>query len=491
MYKCMSAENTPSHDWLCKVIRKYRDRLGAMDQEAKRCRVSNLSDFSNPSEVVWIRFRDPVLQTLILTQPEDIETDQIHIYDGGPFQAAVDRLEDILQDVPFQRTLSRRELLHYLVKEDEQVKLRSFVESHLVGLVDNPPSYWVAAQYDKEGYVIQSMSILTDHGFIWTVLGDLSRSEVDGFVDSLLPERPAESPAPQSSNSQDDPFVPGYCAYFYPPVWIEDKDVPLTLRSKTRLGIAQRADSVVLVEQYRNYMLLVKTGGLIAINARSREEAHVLFNEIMAGAFFGGISAHVLHLSEVGDIKIDLSAKTTGMMQLTLVSPRQDQVDEFFRSFRSTSRDRQLIEPEQMRMVIQRAERISRILPQQWISWFLQGHTHFENLEFDQAFITLWTILEQKTTSEWNNRVSSLSKKRKNKYRMPGYWSVDRSLEVLNLHGLIPDEDYSIISNFKKTRNSIVHELRSIGHHEARSILDYVERVLERIIAEDVALRKH
>jgi len=43
------------------------------------------------------------------------------------------------------------------------------------------------------------------------------------------------------------------------------------------------------------------------------------------------------------------------------------------------------------------------------------------------------------------------------------------------------------MSNFRKIRNSVVHELRSVTQSEAKSILEYVHLVLESMIVKDAA----
>jgi hypothetical protein len=89
--------------------------------------------------------------------------------------------------------------------------------------------------------------------------------------------------------------------------------------------------------------------------------------------------------------------------------------------------------------------------------------------------LILWLIVEQYIHELWRNRISSLPRKRRDKYlRTPSYWSVDHSIELLNLMGCLSQPEYDALMGFKKKRNDIVHNIRFVEKQDAESLLNHV-----------------
>ena len=144
-------------------------------------------------------------------------------------------------------------------------------------------------------------------------------------------------------------------------------------------------------------------------------------------------------------------------------------------------RDRTAIEPQAIINALETAVRYSERVPTEWMHFFLQGYTQHHNLEYNQAFITAWTIVEQYIGMKWKAYIGNLPRKRKRKFASPGYWSTDHSMEILSLSRLLDAAEYDQVSKFKLSRNKLVHEMASITEEESDAIIVYVRGVFGRL----------
>jgi len=305
-------------------------------------------------------------------------------------------------------------------------------------------------------------------------LGDLSElSPADAAQRSFPPDKVAREkakPAPRA--------VASCCGtYFYPPVWIRGPGAE-TFKDKTGAGLSQRAREVVLHTTYRGQQIFVTHAGLVAVYCKDNEAARQLLNELMLGAVFEGLSAHLVHLREIANIDVDLETGAMASVSARLVSPRMWQGAGLGLQLPlALSMFYQQVDTERLKAVLATSSKLAEAIPPDWISLFLTGYTHYDNLEYTQAFLMLWLILEQSLNELWGMAVKSLSRKRKNKFarRAAGYWSADHSIEILNLMNRLSDSEYTALMAFKEKRNNIVHRLQFVDKQDTEPLLQYVK----------------
>ena len=474
----MTKASTDCVDWTIAMLSEYRKAAKSMSTAQIGRLRKGLAYFLPPCEIAWITTANPWAQIVITCHQPGLGRDKIYSFGPFDFEGLPQEIEAVLQCMPFSRALQATESEHYYADRQAGLSLREVVEHHLIQLVNDPPSAAAASKYHRKNPLRGSSMRLTTTGFIWRVLGDLSTLDPREFARRLLDGFRSETPRASDSTKPVETVVDGFCCFLYPQSWIEPASSVHVFADKTRFGLHQRAERVVVDSTYRGQVIFVKTGGLIAVHSTNRAEAIRLLNQIMLGLVLGGHSAHVLHEAEVGEVKLNLTTRNTGMMQLPMVTPRQDQI--LFLPNRGfvDPRNWQQVSVTQMLEAIALGECVSDSMPKQWVLWFLQGHTNIENLEYDQAFLSLWNVVEQHVSSRWQKNIALLTKKRRNKFNHPEYWSVDRSLEILSLQGLIAGADYASLMDFKRVRNGIMHDLRSVERAQAEALLKYVATML-------------
>jgi len=236
---------------------------------------------------------------------------------------------------------------------------------------------------------------------------------------------------------------------------------------------------VVLDTTYQGQQIFVTHAGLVAVACKSREEACQRLNELMLGAIFEGLSAHLVHVREVANITIDLERGAMAHMSGRLVSPRMWQGSGLGAQLPSAvSLFYQRVDTKGLKEVLATAARLAEAIPSDWISLFLTGYTHYENLEHTQSFLMLWLIVEQHVDELWRKATKALTRKRREKFLgRAGYWSVDHSIEILSLMNRLSDSEYHTLMAFKEKRNGIVHKVRFVDKRDTERLLEYVKEM--------------
>lgn len=280
-----------------------------------------------------------------------------------------------------------------------------------------------------------------------------------------------------------------YGTFIYPPLWIGNSKIEMA-EGKTASDVRRRAmelllSKVALATTYKDYRMFVTPGGFVVVVCDSNEQARDLLNEVMLGLVFKGASAHIVHLPEIAQAEVDIEKATITGTSGRLISPRTRQALYIDSSMaRSLAAHYPRVNTQQFESALAEAEKLSEVIPANWISTFLAGRTHYENLEFTASFIMVWLIVEQHLHELWSEVINSLTNKRKHKFlRQPSYWSVDHSIEFLNLTKCLSCEEYDKLMRFKKKRNDIVHEMASVSREDAESLLKYVDEIFRSRLA--------
>lgn len=466
---------TSGSDWLREFLAEYRSIYNHLSPEDRSKRTFSLCDFSQVCEIHWIRFVNPKMQVLAVHHLPSGKSDELHVYARMSYAEAPQLLEETLSSPPFLRRLTPEERERFVLNEEEAI-FRTLVEGFLVSVFDNPPSL-ATIEACREEPTVRIMSTLGGSNFAWSILGDLSQLSPAQAAKKVFPS--PQAPV-QESEPKPDATAQGYGTYFYPPVWV-GKTWGETFQDKTAFGLMRRAGEVVLSTNYRGHPMLLTTAGFVAVVCNTKEVALRLFNELMAGAIFEGVSAHVVHSREIGDIQVDLQKNSITRRSLAMVSPRTRQQPYGDPQLRLALRlHYQQVETDQLKRAFAKAEKLASVIPSDWISLFLAGYTHYDNFEYTQAFLMLWLIVEQHVRELWSEAIMSLTKKRRDKFQgATSYWSVDRSIELLNLMKRLSEPEYDALMAFKRKRNDIVHRMSSADNEDAQALLNHVASMLQ------------
>jgi len=392
---------------------------------------------------------------------------------------SIKKLEDVLSSPAFQRQLTSEELKRFYITEEKAI-FRTIVEDFLMNVLNNPPNpIAVASYYEGEEPSIAMAMTLGGTNFAWSIIGDLQKLSPLKAAEKVFPPAKVEDKSDSSQKKKDekvqqekDAEVSGFGSYIYPPVWINNAK-ERNIEGKILSTKWQRASKVVLSTKFCGKSILITAAGFIGIECNTKEEACNILNKIMLGVVFEGLYAHIVHIPEIGEAKLNFSKETIPSTNFALVSPRMLQMSHMgFQS--SLSIHNQKIDIDHMKKILAKAAKLDQGIPSDWIVLFLAGKTHFDNLEYTQCFLMLWLIVEQHINELWDNSINNFNKRRKDKFHNPGYWSVDHSIEILNQSDCISDSQYNMLMEFKKKRNNVVHRIEFIDKQDAGSLEKYV-----------------
>lgn len=470
-------------EWMQSFLRLYRATYDSLTPEEIAQRSFQIYDFRRSCEIHWIRLIEPDIQIIIVHGLPADKQDEIHLYGPFEFDKVPDELEGVLSTPPFQRPLSREEVrpFHYL---SDEIVFRNVVESRLLNIVNNVPHLGSILKSMKEP-IFQGWHRLEQSSFDILIHGDLMDLTPLAASEKLFP-KPEPQPAQPSESPENKPAKPrtvthakGFITSYYPPIWIAEEN-SLTFRDKTANGMRARAQEFVISQDFEGHRVIIdRAGDIIIIGEDQGDAVHVL-NGLMLGTIFAGIPVFAIHPAELGDTTVDLEAERIRGSQYALVSPRTWQTSGNTGGFGNfDSLQRRTVPKDELLSAFNIGERLIEALPRPWIVAYLAGFTHYQNMEYSPAFLMLWSILEQHINLMWKDQLKSLpAKRRKRLSEDPTYWSTDRSIEILNLLGVVSQDDYSKLKLLKGRRNRIVHYIESVREEEAKALLEIVTAVL-------------
>ena len=464
--------------WLRDFITDFRKESEKLSQE-ERSRISNLDDFFPPCQVLLLWFQDANIQYLICTHDSSRNDLEIEIEGPIPPYEAIDRLDALLKDSKWNRGLSKEEK-KYLYLYDKTITFSRILEGSFLGIIQeirNRPF-----RKPPAASLVGSKRLLISRDFLWDIEGNIVEIDKTKMVAKIIEEAKkdvarakAKPPAPPSPK----PLINSCATYFYPPIWVGK--LPRKAFKEKASGSFIFPKKALNLE-YKDRVLVINQNGLIAIGEENIPKATRMLNEIMATFLLTGLEASAVRELEVCDAKIDsssLSVTQWGTRTHTLRTQR-------FHLFPSTQPVLEYkieIKKEDLIRVIKQAERISKD-PEisDFLTFFLEAHTHLRNSEYSQSFIMSWVIVERHLLWLWKKflKEEQIPRKRRNKLTNPAYWTIDFVLEGLNVGGQLFQKDYDELMALKNKRNDIIHLGESTTLEEAEKCFKIARDIVKQ-----------
>lgn len=298
---------------------------------------------------------------------------------------------------------------------------------------------------------------------------------------SLIKGRALKQGTKTETQKSESPIIKGFGTFFYPPIWIGE--FPKTkLRDRVNQKPFMQFSKKVQDIKYKNKILIVNNDGFIAIEEKNKNEATNLLNEIMATAVLLRIPVSMVNESEVGSVSINRDNKEIEHSYLKSNSMRTNLFRSQYHAFSDIKMDRTHLSKKDIYDVLIYAEHINQDKTfKNFLIFYLESFTHFQNYSYAQSFILSWLIIERYLSLIWKNEVvdKSKGKKRKNNLKNPGMWSIYYIIETLHLLGIIKtDEQYKTLMKLKRKRDKIVHEGKECSKEEAKECLSNAELCL-------------
>lgn len=463
--------------WLKEFIIEFRQQSDGLSKK-ERPRISNLSDFFPPCQVLLLWFKNANLQYLICTHDGTKSDMEIEIQGPIPTHEAIHKLDEILKDPKWNRELAKEEKkLFYDKAVDfsgilEGVFLSIFQELR-VNQFQKPPST----------SLIKSMRLLVSRDFIWGISGDISKLNKTEIVTKIIEEARKEVARAKTKPTMPPPpktRINSCVTFFYPPIWVGK--LPKKTFKEKALRSYVRFPKKALDLKYKDRVVVINKDGLIAIGEEVIPKAARMLNEIMATFLLLGVEANAVRELEVDNAKIDpasLSITEWGIRTHTL----RTQLAQFFPPQPLEAKSRIEIEKGRLVRLIKQAERINKDPDiSDFLIFFLEAHTHLHNSEYSQSFVMSWVIIERQMYWLWKKflKEEQMPRKRREKLTNPVYWTIDFVLEGLNLGGQLSKEDYCDLMFLKRKRNDIIHQGESVALDEAEKCFRIAKDVVRQ-----------
>ena len=462
--------------WLRDFITEFRKESGKLSQE-ERSRISNLDDFFPPCQVILLWFKDANLQYLICSHDSSRNDMEIDIEGPIPTYEAIDRMSSILKDPKWSRPLSEEEKKHVL---DKNITFSEILEGAFLNMIQEIRNKFFQKPLVKS--LCRSKSWLTSRSFLWTIEGNIAEMDKKKLVAKTLEQAKKEATrakAPPPPQPPPKPLIDSCATYFYPPIWV-GKLPRKTFREKVHGSFMFPKKAFDL--GYKGRVLVINQNGLIAIGEENVPKATRMLNEIMATFVLMGFEASAVRELEVGEAKID--ASTLALTQWgTRAYTLRTQLSASFPSTQQTFQYRTEIKKEDLIRVIKQAERICKDPDiSDFLSFFLEAHTHLDNSEYSQSFIMSWVIVERQMYWLWKKflKEEQIPRKRRGKLTNPTYWTIDFVLEGLSLGGQLSKEDYSYLMSLKSKRNDIIHVGEATTLEEAEKCFNVAKSIVKQ-----------
>jgi len=456
--------------WIKGFVAQFREEYNRLTEAEKPRIVSSLDNFLPPCQIKVAHFINPEKQIFIATHFED--RNDLEIVSHGPVEAydCVDLLETILNEPKWDREL--------LVGKGRT--FRSMLEDFFIGQVD-----WITRASKPTEQRIRSKQSLAEGGFVWLIDGDICNLDSSKLIDDIvaMARRRAEivtrppSPPPEYK-------IRGYGAYFYPQIFFGELP-KLTFRERLSGRRFWLLREKALETEYKGHKVVVTKDGFMAIGIEDKTRALEALNEIMATALllkFPTFAAREIDLWEIGPGPEDLTMgqRSTPITELgrRMESMRNRLIgneQQMFAFMPYRPRKSRTVPLTELSDIIKEAEQITKDEEVRAnMVYLLEAYTHLENSEYTQSFMTSWITIEKRLFRMWNKflKDSEIKGERGEKLEDPAYWTLDHTLETLNITGRLDEKDYALLRELKNELEEIIHKGKRVTREEAQRCFD-------------------
>jgi len=460
-------------DWFGNFIKEFR-RQSEKLSEKERSRISNLDDFFSPCQVLLLWFKDANFQYLICTHDDNRKDLEIEVEGPIPSYGAIGRLDTILRDPKWNRKLTEKEKKQVF---PEMTVISEMLEGLFLNIIQElrnrplrkpPTTSFVGRKY-----------ILISRDFVWHISGNIAEIDKAKMVTKILDQAKKEAKIKPAAPPHPKPLINSSVTYFYPPIWV-GKVSKKTFKEKARGAYILPTKALDL--EYKGRIMIINQDGLIVIGEENVHKATRMLNEIMATSLLLGLEANAVRELEVGNAKIDSSSLTIASWGTRAYTLRT-QLAYIFLPQQLRLEDRTNVRSEDINKIIQQAERISQDPDiSDFLTFFLQAHTHLKNSEYSQSFIMSWVIIERQMLWLWKKflKEEQMPKKRRDKLTNLAYRTIDFVIEGLNIGGRLSKKEYEDLIVLKNKRNDIIHQGESTTLEEAEKCFQMAKSIVKQ-----------
>jgi hypothetical protein len=133
------------------------------------------------------------------------------------------------------------------------------------------------------------------------------------------------------------------------------------------------------------------------------------------------------------------------------------------------------------RQIVEDAKKADAIIARARLVLLVESYTCIQSSQFIQSFIISWTIIEKYLYWIWEShlRRKSVNHDRRKNLTDGSGWNVSKVIEMLDVAGVITNEDYKILTDLRKKRNDLIHEGEIISKEDAQKCFEYSFNVMQ------------
>ncbi|AIF69452.1 hypothetical protein PAP_05205 [Palaeococcus pacificus DY20341] len=478
-------EKQKLQEWFLGLIGKFREEYDKLSDEEKFF-VGN-TGYQAPCqiEVFWVN--EPLEWQIIIITHDSTRKD-MEVIINGPYKGYefFPKLEKIMNEERWERTIPPDSPYYGAEKgtikySDIFVGILSNFRQQIESLVFSriPKGLGMGISFPSNGWcqlVYGRIDELTQEEIIARIIDDAKRNarehREEGKVSSTAKPKKKEE------------RLKGYGTYVYPPVWVGE--APEFSFVQKVMGNNFFIPKIVLKTKFNNKPLIIRSDGFVGIVHENKEDVLKWINVIFGTALLlDKFSCYFVRESEIASIEVNPTTMEIAGMRIPLTTLRTYQVDPIVSKHVFHLKREKVIPKEDIKEAIKIAELISKNKElADEIIFLLSGFTHYQEHEYQQAFIATWIVIEKYLSQLWENfiRRRNLSKRRREKLTNSLLWRTDHILETLNLTGKLDEDVYRLLMDLKSKRNKFIHEGKPIKKEDAGKVLSFAILILREEI---------
>ena len=461
-------------------VKKLRIELPKLPEDRlNQIALSDKEIIRTPCQITIIWMQETAnnrnLQIFIFTHFDDLEDLQVDVV--GPLEPPefISTVEELLNEDKWLREVKDPQAWVYQDGNlDKPLPGDRYPLSAFVSKI-------VARAYDLHN-IKPKLSIYDSH--FWVIHEKFQDIDIEAFIELSLQRHGI-------SHVSEKPIKTIKCqyTYFYPPCWIGPKPV---------VELRDRINDVPAKKYIKSYfykihdrIVVCDSNGYIAIESDNWDDALELINLFMAVISISGrglMSAGRWDLAPTEYQEYETNKyriRIMSIFDLTARSSIRNEMNIPISQF--LKQDRILIQLDEYNSFLRIAEDLfeNGTFTKSMLFHF-ESLTEYSRDKYPQALILSWITIERYINMLWDKFIkeNEYTGKRKEFLNDVRTWTAASKVELLNVAGLVNDEDYKSITKYRKARNYFVHDKEPINQELALECLEFTKYIVFKILGE-------
>lgn len=461
--------------WFAAFIMEFRRQYDALSEDSKK-RLSYLSDFRVPSQIVAFWAVELEYQYVLVIKEPEVQVDSVRVYGLSPPESMIPQAEAALKDCWFDSIPEPART----VLDD---KYKAMAQEHLLGVLNSLPQMRLRFPPREPGRspILQKGPDSREF-FEWTIFGNLLASDATELAARILTEAVSpggvgQPPEPRGADIQPPKIEPppptraGFVSAFSPGIWLGP---PHTFTFREKLdGYFVPVSTKKVRLKYKERDLVVMLNGLLTMIEPDRQVCINLLSEIMCVALLLGVPSTAVRDEDLSEgqfydngdwaqYAMEISPRRTAILAKEHEPIREEEYETY-----------QRVSEDQLRDMLSKAEKCTMQENQSsFAQWYIDAHTSFEDSDYDRCVLKSWLVIERHINTMWQAYVK----------RTSGVWRKTKSnkkevLDNLLKWGLMTPEEHAKLDGLRIRRNRVFHSGSAAARREAQEFLKVAEEL--------------